>query len=170
MKDYFTLTIPTKPYLAKYLYARYGKPIIFTTENDFGTTLLGFLTKKIYKLKESKIEYRKFDQFTMKIDIYLPSYWLRNYKYKRDITRENIIYLNKHFEEVFEEKLCWHCYMFSLFDIEYKDAIEDFCKRFDIEIDEDITFEALKKKEYRARKHIEENVKKVALPIQPRLF
>jgi hypothetical protein len=60
--------------------------------------------------------------------------------------------------------------MFSLFDIEYKDAIEDFCKRFDIEIDEDITFEALKKKEYRARKHIEESMKKVALPIQPRLF
>src|SRR5215831_593950 len=96
MKDYFQFTLLTKPYIAKYLHTRYGKPIVFSIDNYFGTTILGFLTKKIYKLKETKIEHRKFDQFATPVELYFPSYWLRNYMYKTDLTRVNTIYLNKH--------------------------------------------------------------------------
>lgn len=170
MKDYFHFSFVTKPYLAKYLQTLYGSPIVFEIDNYFGTTLYAFLTKKVFYLKETKIEHRKFDQFTTKLDVYLPSYWLRNAKYRTDLTRENIIYINKHFEERFEEDLIKHCHVLSLFGIEFQEAMEDFCKQFDIEIDEDITFEALKKKEYRERKKLVQNLNKKPRAIQPRFF
>jgi len=172
MRDYFQFTLLTKPYIQKYLYAKYGKPIVFSVDNYFGTTILGFLTKKIYKLKETKIEFRKFDQFTTPVEIYFPSYWLRNYKYKTDLTKENVIYLNKNFEDRFEEDLTRHCYYLNLMGVDYKDAVEDFCKEYNIEIDVDISFDCIMKKEYRVREAIntklfERQAKKC---IQPRLF
>jgi hypothetical protein len=54
----------------------------------------------------------------------------------------------------------------SLTGIEFKDALEDFCKRYNIEIEEDITFEALKKKEYRERKKLKEKLSKLVPPIR----
>lgn len=129
MKDHFTLTIPTKPYLAKYLYTLYGEPIVFTTDNYFGTTLLGYLTTRIYMQSETHFSYRKFDQFNTPLQIHLPYYWLRSYQYKTEIRKCNIIYLNKHFEEKFEEDLCRHCLLLNLLGMEIKGALEDFCKR-----------------------------------------
>src|SRR5690349_15067300 len=116
MKDHFELVIPTKPYLAKFLQTRFGKlgkPIIFTTENYFGTTLLGFITTRNYRQNEAHISHRKFDEFNTPLSVYLPSYWLTNYKYKTEIPRVNIIYLNKHFEELFELTLHWYCHILS---------------------------------------------------------
>jgi hypothetical protein len=172
MKDHFHFTILTKPYIAKYLQTLYGNPVIFDADNYFGTTLIGFLTKKIYKLRETKIEHRKFDQFTTQLDIYLPSYWLRNYMYKTDLTRENIIYINKHFEQKFEEELTRHCYLLNLLEIEYRHALEDFCYRYNIEIDVDITFDCIKQKEYRERENFKNKLAKNDLKkyIQPRLL
>jgi hypothetical protein len=84
MKGHFTLTIPTKPYLAKYLYTLFGRPIVFTTNNYFGTTLLGYLTTRIYMQNEAHFTYRKFDEFNTPLQVFLPSYWLRNYQYKTE--------------------------------------------------------------------------------------
>jgi DNA primase len=111
--------------------------------------------------------YDGFDQFSTPLHVYLPSYWLKSYQYKTEIPKCNIIYLNKHFEEKFEEELCRHCFLLNLFGIEIKEALENFCKRHNIEIEEDITFEALKKKEYRERKKLEEKLSKPVLPVQP---
>ena len=66
--------------------------------------------------------------------------------------------MNRYFENKFEEEL-------SRFvdkqDLEgwgkYKNAIEAFAKHYNIEIEEDISFEALKKMEYRFRKKNLEN-------------
>lgn len=43
------------------------------------------------------------------------------------------------------------CYMMSLFGVSIEDALYEFCKVYDLEIDIDITFDALKQKEYRYR-------------------
>ena len=96
------------------------------------------------------------------------------YQYKTQLPKCNIIYLNKHFEEKFEEELSRHCFLLSFFKIEIKDALEDFCLRHNISIDDDITYEALKKKEFRARKILEQNISKSDLEkptiINPELF
>jgi hypothetical protein len=167
MKDHFTLTIPTKPYLAKYLYTLYGQPIVFTTTNYFGTTLLGYITTRIYLQNQAHVTHRKFDEFNTPLYVLLPFHWLKNYQYKTSISKVNIIYINKHFEERFTRELSWYCYVLSLTGIEFKDALEQFCKGHNIEIDEDITFEALKKKEYRERKKLKENLSKTVLSIRP---
>jgi len=167
MKDHFKLTIPTKPYLAKYLYTLYGKPIVFTTTNYFGTTLLGYLTTRLYLQNQAHITHRKFDEFNTPLHVSLPFHWLKNYQYKTSIPKVNIIYLNKHFEEKFTRELYWYCHILALTGVEFKDALEQFCKRYNIEIEEDITFEALKKKEYRERKKLKENLSKSVPLIQP---
>jgi hypothetical protein len=108
----------------------------------------------------------KFDQFILIVSSCLD---VKNDKWEVAQVG-NISYLNKHFEEKFEEELCRHCFLLNLFGIEIKEALEDFCKRQNIEIEEDITYEALKKKEYRERKKLEEKLSKAVLPVQPRLF
>jgi hypothetical protein len=95
-------------------------------------------------------------------------YW---YLTKKEISPQTCILLNRYFENKFEEDLSTHVLMM---DTEghgkYKKAIESFAKLYNIEIDEDITFDGLKQMEYRFRK---KNIKKSLCrlsPIQNLLF
>ncbi|MEP7317203.1 MAG: hypothetical protein ABI921_00625, partial [Panacibacter sp.] len=75
MKNHFGITIPTKPYLARYLETMYGSPLVFSTGNYFGTTLLGYLNTRLYTQTES-ITWQHFNSFNTPLIIYLPKYWL----------------------------------------------------------------------------------------------
>lgn len=152
MKSHFGITIPTKPYLSKYLQSLYGSPIVFSTKNYFGTSLLGYLTTRMYFQAET-MTHQKFDSFNTFMSVQLPRHWLYQYKFKTQIPKCNIIYLNKHFEERFEEDLTRFCILYTQQGGQIKNALEAFCKNHSIEIDDDITYDALKQKEYRARKH-----------------
>ncbi len=156
---HFVLTIPTKTYLKKYLNTLYGSPIVFTTINYFGMSLIGFLERKFYNRDSNEvITYQKFDVLNDQVNIHLPRHWLakNNRGYGYDINTANIILLNKLFEERFEEDLCRFCLVYASAGVEIKDAIEEFCRLFSISLEEDISYEAVKKKEYRYRKKMEE--------------
>lgn len=159
MKSHFGITIPTKPYLARYLEALYGSPIVFSTGNYFGTSLLGYLNTRLYVQTES-VTYQKFNNFNTPLTVLLPRYWLTARQYKTELTQGNVIYLNKHFEEKFDEDLTRHCQTMKLLGMQFKNALESFCVLYNIEIDVDITYDNLKQKEFRQRSRAEERKKK----------
>ncbi len=150
-KSYFTISIFTKPYLKKYLETRYGSPITFTTDNYFGMSVVSLLERPLHIHKKKEFIRLRTDRFEDKLIIHCPISFLSKYRYGVDITDEKTISLNKLFEEKFEEELTFFCQILSICGVEIKDALEEFCKNFNIDIGTDISYDALKKKEYRFR-------------------
>jgi hypothetical protein len=95
------------------------------------------------------LHYRVFDKFDTKLNIHFSSY-----QKEICLNEHSIISFNKFFEERFEEDLCKHCELAMIYKVEIKKSLEEFCWRHHIEIDRDITFDALKKKEYRHRESL----------------
>ncbi len=157
MADHFSIDIPTKAFLKQYLFALYGDPLIFKSDHFFGMVLAACIEKNVYKDRSKQQLTHRFDSFSENITIYFPSHWLRNYYHGNGISNEKAIFINKFLEERFEEDLYRYCFMLDLAGVQRKDAIEDFCRHYHLEIDLHITFENLKKMEYRFRKKIQIN-------------
>jgi hypothetical protein len=163
-KGFFSITIQTKPYLKKYLQSLYGDPLIFSTENSFGIVVESLLSRPLEDHNNPEVLRQRFDKYTTSLELFIP---IRNI-FKRKgfaITQRQILSLNKFFEKQFCEQLLSWCEMGVIYKVEYKKNIEDFCWRHKIlidAVDEDISFDALKKKEWRARKKKEEKEKECA--------
>lgn len=151
-QNHFSLIIYTKPYLKKYLQSLYGNPIIFDKDNLFGVTIAAFLEKPLdFHVTKEELRCRT-DKYTEKLEIFLPKTILtkrRSTGY--DLSDANTITLNKFFETRFTEDLARWCELGMVYKVEFKKNIEDFCHRYKIELEYDITFDAIKKKEYRLR-------------------
>lgn len=171
MANYFSVSIHTKPFLKKYLETLYGSPIIFQTDNYFGMSVAGLLDNPI-EFHKTKAELRlRTDRYTTRLDIHCPMTFLTKRRFGFHISDQHTISLNKLFELRFEEDLYKFCLTYSIMGIDNKVAIDDFCRCYGIEIEDDISFEAIKKKEYRYRKELENRApqmsrKKIA-SIQP---
>lgn len=152
MAKTYSIQIPTKPYLKKYIESLYGSPTVFTKKNFFGMCLMGFLDRKFYNRDKDVIIHQAFNAYTVHLTLFLPRIWLLASHYGQDLPPQNVINLNRLMQERFEEDLYKHCQVLTLTGIDIKDALEDFCRLHDISIEEDISFESLKKKEYRIRK------------------
>ncbi len=161
--DYYLYKIPTKKYMRCYLQKLYGSPLVFTSNNYFGTTLLGFLTMRCPQ-KITKLQHQHVDQFDTPLEIYMPRYFLTNKRFMTDLPAENIVALNKHFENRFVEDLARYTLTMQLLDVPIQESTEDFCTRHGIEIEEHIGLEAIWKKEQRARLNM---LKRGLIPAQP---
>jgi hypothetical protein len=150
---YYSLHIPTKTYLRKYITSIYGDPIVINTSHYFGLTIIAFLERKFFFRQKQTVVHQKFDVLNDQLTIKLPTWWMKQSHFGTDIPQQSIIYINKLFEERFEEDLSKFCAVYNAVGVEYKDAREEFCKLYNIELEEDITGEALKKKEYRYREN-----------------
>lgn len=156
LSKHFLVTIPTKPYLKKYLLTKYGDPLLFTREHFFGMVVMAMAEHRgIYEKHNEEISFRRFDKFTTPIQIRFPRWILERSDYGSTIKRANIIMINKLFEERFDEDLCFFSAVMQAAGLELKEAREEFCRLHNIEIEIDITDEALKKKEYRHRNNEE---------------
>lgn len=131
----------------------YGSDLRFTTENLFGITVAAFLEKPL-EFHKTKEELRcRTDRYTEPMTIQLhKSFLSKRRSYGFDISDASTISFNKLFETRFNEDLLRWCELGVIYKVEYKKNIEDFCMRHKIELEYDITFEAIKKKEYRFRK------------------
>ena len=153
MQKHYSITIPTKPYLKKYIQSLYGSPVVFTKENYFGMSVLGFMDRKFYFRESKELVHRYFDKFSDPMQMYFPRWWMLQAHYGTDLPPQNIVSINKLFEERFEGDMCMHALLHSICGVQIKDALEDFCNLHHIIIDEDISYDALIKKESRTRKN-----------------
>jgi hypothetical protein len=118
----------------------------------------------IYKVHDApKILRQRVDTFDSFMDIYLPKGILThkdNEAYVKvkggfEISDQHTIILNKLFETKFAEELWKMTTIMNILGIETKDALIEICNTYGIVIDDDITFDALKQKEFRYRKKME---------------
>lgn len=152
--NYFTLKILTKPYLKKYIHSLYGRTVIFSTANQFGTIIMALLEKPSV-IRESKEKIKvQLNEYDAELLIFCPIWFIKKNMYGFDISENHMLSLNKFIEQRFTEDLYKFCYILNRIGVSLEDGIAEFCKCHDIEIDEDITLDALKKKEYRYRKHL----------------
>jgi hypothetical protein len=152
--QYFTVKLLTKPYLKKYLQALYGDPLIFTSKNFFGSILIGLLDKTSPSGESKKVLRLRLDKFTTSLVVYCPMWFLKEHKYGFNISEAHMIAMNKLFEQRFTEDLFKFCHVLNMCGIDLEDALEEFCKQYNIELDVDATMDGLKQKEYRYRKHL----------------
>lgn len=151
MATYFTVTLPTKAYLKKYIEVLYGSPVVFNTNSFLGKVIALALDKSVYPEVNRTIIYKSFDRYDKMLHISLPRVWLEKYYYGTDIHPKKAVYINKLIEDKFNEELFQYCQLLDILNIERKDALLDFCLKYNLEIDEDITFETIKKMEFRFR-------------------
>ena len=156
-KKSVTIQLPTKPYLKKYIQAQYGNPVNFSTKNYFGLTVAISLKKPLRSQDSPAAKRIRFDSFTSSINIKAAPSFLSHYDYDLSISENQALTVNKLIEAKFEEELYQFCTALHLVGIETKDALQAFCNKYNIEIEEDIAFDTLKKKEYRFRKEVEKN-------------
>ena len=149
LENYFPMSIKTKRFLKPYLESFYGNPICFSFKHTLGTVIAGLLERpqRIHKTRDD-IQFR-FDKFDTELIIYLPKTFLTKYEAGYALSVEGVITFNKHFENAFEEDLYKCCELARIYKIQRKKAIEEFCMRHHVSIEEDITYECLQKKEYR---------------------
>jgi hypothetical protein len=156
----YSVKVPTKAYLRKYVYARYGHPLKLNYTTTIGTMILCLVSKEYFDINMNTIKKDvRLSHMNDEIELVAP---LGTMKYKgHSITPDKIIAINRYFENSFVEEL----YNYCRDNIEKRawrpginKAINSFCDQYGIEVEEDISFEALKKAESRYRKKIEENI------------
>jgi len=159
MNPHFSVKLPTKAYLKKYLEVLCGTPVTFDTNSYLGKVIALVLDKSVYPELSRKVIHKSFDVYDKELTIFLPIRWIKKYYYGTDINSKKVVYINKLIEDRFEDELFMYCQALDLLGIERKDALLEFCKKYNLEIDEDITFECIKKMEYRIRqKHVGKSV------------
>lgn len=151
MKGQFSVKLPTKAYLKKYIEILYGSPVSFDTSSYLGKIIAVVLDKNVFPERSRKVIHKTFDVYDKELTIFLPIRWLEKYYYGTDVNAKKVVYINKLIEDKFEEELFMYCQALDLLGIERKDALLEFCAKYELEIDEDITFECIKKMEYRIR-------------------
>jgi len=85
------------------------------------------------------------------IKMQIPFHWFRKLTMK-ELTPHQVIRINRHLQNMFEKDLCEIVFRAHYFlGIDRQVAIECFAHNHGIQLEIDITFEALKKMEYRYR-------------------
>lgn len=153
MADTFSVQIPTSPYLKKFVIAEFGDPIRINNDSLIGVFLIGILEKQNFhiplKLDEKDFRYR---HFTEKITCIAPTTLMKDFGFA--IKADHAIQLNRFFEEHFDRELYYFVKRNTIAGARYagyKQAIEAFAALYSIELEKTVTFESLKKMEYRYR-------------------
>jgi hypothetical protein len=125
--------------------------IFLDPETDFGDIVFTKMASNIHcHLKPSDMGSRLTrlnDHLVLKI----PMHWMRKLPTK-DLNTHQIIKINRHLENIFERDFCdVVSRAHTIFGVDRQTAIECFCNNHGIQLEIDITFEALKKMEYRNR-------------------
>lgn len=153
---HFTVRLPTTNYIKKYLAKHWGDPIPINNLNPVGVMIIALLQKKsVTKMNILKKDTR-FQKLTTHI-LAVGAFSIKDH-YGIHLDEDAVIQINRFFENSFEETL-YQFVRYHLIDDSrfpgYDNALYKFADYYGIEIDEDISFDGLKKMEYRFRKKFE---------------
>ena len=189
---YYKITIATKPYLKKYLQSLYGSPLSFQQDREFGMTIAAYLERPLrmkdtppaapiilncgdtmaatsapaplvlIRTQQSELTMR-LDRFDSLVQINISKRSFTRYSGGLEIKPAHVIVINQLFDKRFTEELYKKSMLLNLLGLSWIDAYKAFCDQYKIEIPEDITMDALKKKENRFRKKVEESSPNLSL-------
>jgi hypothetical protein len=156
----YTVRVPVKPYLKKYAQTFHGAQVQLNYNNVLGTLVLCLLTNDAHFINmNSRKKEIRLSSMTAEIECVAP---IGTMRYKGfSLTPDKTISISRWLEYSFATDL--HRYVQQ--HIEKRDwrpgidqAIENFAKLCGIDLDEDISFAALQKCEYRHRKKLEKSL------------
>ncbi len=157
--QYIPISIPVKTHIKKYIHALYGQVIVVNFKTFIGMNVYCLLQKKGTEKQASKKDTQvRYALLNDKLRILVPKDLL--YRTGIDIPQDKSVIINNMFEHQLSEHLFNFCEAYLYAGFERKQGIEDFCKKYGIDIDVDITMDALVKSEYRRRKRNENYSKK----------
>lgn len=151
--QFFTVPLPTKTYLKKYLTSIYGE-VRIPSDNTFSDVLLAMMASNFHvKLGKLRLD-EQLGRYCDKLPIkFQPDLF---YRLPNALSEHNIIRINRYFENKFKEDFCSAVERMTWMGLDRQTAIEHFAEAHSIELEVDVTFDALKKMEYRYRKEKEE--------------
>lgn len=156
----YHIRIPAKPYISKFAHVRYGNPVPINNSSALSALIRGLLAKPGYNVKyASSQENLRLRYLTAHIACSAPVSQMPQLGYA--LTTDHIIQINAFLEEDFKERLQlfvaktanWQARRSGI-----DQAIEAFANHYGIIIDDEITFDGLKKMEYRARTQATERI------------
>lgn len=162
---HFTIKLPVKPYVKKFIITTYGNGIKLDWYNPIGGIVLSLLQTNSFFVNMNKAKKdKRILNLKESILFYAP---ISTMRYKGDsLSPDRIIAANRVLESLFIEKLSLFCEK-KIRNHSRRPGIDNailaFCEEHSIEIDVDITFEALKKAEYRHRKNTQKNLQTFVL-------
>lgn len=161
MGDYYFLSIPVKRHIAKFINSTEGDHIVINNKNYYWTLIRPYITYRINTGHKTTITDTSFG----KIKIKLPQSKMRAYGVQPRPGTVGAI--NQVLNDYFSLELSYFVHTWLKNDGRYKgfkSAIHEFCKMHNIVIDEDISFDALKKLEFRNRYRRKKLVPHLSLP------
>lgn len=169
--SYYSVTLPVKPHIRKYITAMEGENIMFDSRSMLCQIVKAYLeNSNKCGLSQNKMAANILSR-TQEISIKIP---VKKMGYiGHTIKPDNIVLINRFLEDIFERTLIQYVKDYIKEEKKegrykgYKDAYYAFAKTFGIEIDEDITLEGLQKIDYRNRQKITEK-NFLALVLSPR--
>lgn len=153
--NHYSIQLPTKAYLCRYVQTIYGqgsdKTVTIDPTSDFGDLIFTKLSSNIHcNLSPVEVNH-KLSRLPDKIKMQIPFHWFRKLPVK-DLSPHQVIRINRHLQNIFERDLCEIVFRAHYFlGIDRQTAIECFAHNHGIQLEVDVTFEALKKMEYRYR-------------------
>lgn len=151
--NHFKLTLPVKPYIRKYLAVLYGDPIIINLNTDIGFAVLNALASRMeFKISKGNIDLFQ-NRFTDEIELRIPIHYFS--LTKKDVSSNTIVLLNRYLEYKFDLELKVHLATSKVpYGTTVKKGIELFLSIYNIEMDVDITYEAITKANWRHNKNL----------------
>lgn len=161
MSKHYSVSLPVRPYIKKYIASVEGTPIEFKGTSMFCLILRAYMENKSYTgfsktQLETAIGYR-----TATVQIIIPI--KKIYTIGTEISPDGILLINRFLESLFERALVKFMNENTSADGRYKgfkEAYVAFAKLYSIDLEEDITLDGLKQMDYRLRKKIENKGKK----------
>jgi hypothetical protein len=153
---HYTIHLPCKAYLCKYVQTIYGQgkesnTIHIDPSTDFGDLIITKLSATIHCNTPPGEMDAKLFRMTDRILLKIPMHWMRKLPMK-ELTKHQIIRINRSLENMFERDLCdIVSRAHDMLGIDRQTSIECFASNHGIQLEHHITFEALKKMEYRFR-------------------
>ncbi|MEP7375516.1 MAG: hypothetical protein ABI675_19380 [Chitinophagaceae bacterium] len=166
----YTIKVPTKIYLRKYVTAKYGHPLPLNYNSTLGTLIICLLDKSPFSINMNKE--KKDVRLSYMNDVIECTAAATQMRYKNySLDDDKIIAINRFIENEFVDELYGWCVdkiEKRLWRPGIDKAINSFADNYGIVVDIDITFDALKKAEYRHRKRKEKIFQTVVhLPNRP---
>lgn len=143
----FCVAVPCKAYIKKYFCSLYGDPVDLDLKTDFGDTIVTKISgKPLTRINKSHLTlaFNHFDsqlKFQLPIDFY--------YRVKVDPSRLQVFGINQYLERVFDADLFLVITHGIGFGIDKSVVIEAFLQKYNILLDEDISYDAIRKKHIR---------------------